>query len=149
MLIILLALGAVALLVLGYILCYKNLEEKATQRKELGNTMLAIGWGLLIILLIGGAIAHFTTANTAIILESKYYTYYSYSVGTPTDALIINASSLSCQPETCVGLDLATARQDIFDYNQNLYSLRQWAKDSFIGIALVSPNSDLKPIILK
>lgn len=150
MLIVLLSLGFIAMIVAGHIV-----YAKAPKGEEV-STIHFWGYGLLAVLMVIVSIVHFCTVGSAINLESQYYTYYTYSQNVQDNVLIIPISSLegklipegsANQPSDTVSIN--KVRADIFYYNQNLYAVRHWGVDPFVGLIIEKPDCYIKPIVLR
>jgi hypothetical protein len=144
------------LIVIGMIVSGHVMYAKAKVGDEVSDIHY-YGYAFLGILLVIISIVHFVTVGNAIKIESQYYTYYTYSQEITDNILIIPISSLegklipkgSGDNQSTNTVSLDKVREDVFYYNQSLYSVRHWANDPFVGLIIEKPNADLKPIILR
>jgi hypothetical protein len=140
---------AIGMIVLGHVL-----YNKAKKGDEVSDIHYW-GYGLLAVMLLIVSIMHLCTVNNAINLEAQYYTYYTYSQDVKDNVLIIDLNQLEGKlisensENVSDTVSIGRLRVDVFNYNQNLYSVRHWATDPFVGLFIESPNNDLKPIILR
>lgn len=150
MLVVFLLLIAIGMITLGHVW-----YAKAAKGDEVSSVHYW-GYALLAVILLVTSIVHFCTVGNAINLESQYYTYYTYSQDIRDNVLIIEIKTLegkliseNSQTQTGDMVSINRLRSDIFYYNQNLYAVKHWAGDPFVGLIIEKPNNDLKPIILR
>ena len=166
MIVILVYLIAAGLLAGGFWLRvrYNHLAEE--EKKELtsknregevvkpGRNCFGGGTTIAVIVTIASFIASLGITGGAVSLEATYDSYLAYSEEEVDDALVIRFQDLR-EEETGkrlypdVTIDAVTFLENTIEYNSSLYCYRYFSKNLWVGVLVPTPDSRLKPVIVK